>query len=1395
MFKIPSIIVLSICECQKWWRDVENWRPLVCEDARCGWRWGRGARHLKVVRIPRVAVRCYRAYVAPPAPHYIPRPRARAPPTGLPPPRSPPPPSQTIAHLLKQKTCSYGYQELRSRRGRVTVVSRCDMRALCSVRGPLGGETRALAAGARLLSLRMPGQLQPLHFVVEAKARVKELKSLASAHAQLQGMTDTDLFGLAVMQNGEYLFVDLESKLSKYAPKSWRSSHTHGLDANGKPLLELHLVIQFHVESPLLLHDEVGRHLYFLQLRHNIRTRDALPLEVLLLLTGLALQAEYGDAVSYDDRDYFKVEEYAPDSLTGDWVSAAMRASHRENCGLSKSDAQVRFIREVCLLPDTINSHRYRLKQSKVEPEPGTVWLLVTAKGIKILPDNGPLSNFVWSAIGKLSFDRKKFEIRTEEGKITLYSSSEEKCKYLFALCKETHQFSMKIAPKFNEIIRKEEEERKLCYGYSKSLNLQYSQNKSEQRISVISTTSSNTTSGIVSDRVQSEDELEIMIDSPPAPSTESLAFAHLLDCSNSYFIRHIPQDEPLSKSSSLQLQKSKSRSKKTKDDCEHVVKTDIKLCSSDLNHNSTQLEDTTSLPEQNITEKDSPLSNKLKCTGSQCSSSCSTVIMARTGLSTLSRTSNASSLELGYSHTAQNSMLSDNSVAEIDVEYSRDTSSTLYDGIGQAVTVAASSETSGVYTMGSSELTARSKIDTLYEDSRTDYGGSHYDSYKSSQSNDLADFDSVSSILKSKSERTCHSTGTLRLRASLSNIDCVDGASNFTIKNHNDSNDMFRERTNSNVSVVSFHGDGSDPTDNKHNLLTASELTDLIVGRGVYPKSQSVSDTLDSVSDYVRLPLPFSGDSYLPGHEDTAPSDDNYPNNSFFDRPPTPPARIDSHNLLNLSLPNILDVDENIPIRPAMPAFPDKPPPPYEFNHNTSSQLSNPSKAPPAYPGPSSSASLRQAGDKEEVAARLVTSKPMITILKAEAGEVNVSSERTFASPMVVEHRFQKSKRHQASSHRAERSKLAQGINSSLSPSREIPPHGVDSNVLVAMMKLPPPPPPPRRTRLPPPPPVARLPPPPPPHNPIFHQQLYSDVDYVYYPLQDPSVSQQNYLDHKLTESRVSNMHKSGIQYRSTPFLSTSMSATSMYGSIQNLSDTYVQLPGPRTSWYTLTSRTSLSNHSINLDRPIIPTLVREIPSFSRSKSNENILNIKDPPPIKMRRMPPPPPPPYEHKKKLPTHLREIKIPNSATNVNSNASASKVKDANCDLDIKTLREKSKNLDLPLIAALCNDRSLLKQTKAFGVPKLSKQSGSDCESERKCSKSVLNTTDNIDNKNKQDCNVKKTVPGTQKKMLIRNPTDKLPALPGSESHTPRAMSNTYVMHPNVFKVKKQQSSS
>lgn len=53
------------------------------------------------------------------------------------------------------------------------------------------------------------------------------------------------------------------------------------------------------------------------------------------------------------------------------------------------------------------------------------------------------------------------------------------------------------------------------------------------------------------------------------------------------------------------------------------------------------------------------------------------------------------------------------------------------------------------------------------------------------------------------------------------------------------------------------------------------------------------------------------------------------------------------------------------------------------------------------------------------------------------------------------------------------------------------------------------------------------------------------------------------------------------------------------------------------------------------------------------------------------------------------------------STNQDTKVDAAAPEDKNTSLDICSLREKSKNLDLPLISALCNDKSLLKQTNTI----------------------------------------------------------------------------------------------
>jgi hypothetical protein len=196
-----------------------------------------------------------------------------------------------------------------------------------------------------------------------------------------------------------------------------------------------------------------------------------------------------------------------------------------------------------------------------------------------------------------LLLQKKKFEVRAvQDGKAvkrSFYTGSAERSRQLLLLCSSAHQFVMSLGPRLIQLRREQEEgniisketklicwrlkiifwiaerkrlrdcslvPRRITSSDGDLLLLGSKALRSEQRESVISSASSNTTSGIVSDRVLSFDESEgklfflifcsfcnksvsfaiddlereIMINSPPAPiaisSVESLALEHLQD-------------------------------------------------------------------------------------------------------------------------------------------------------------------------------------------------------------------------------------------------------------------------------------------------------------------------------------------------------------------------------------------------------------------------------------------------------------------------------------------------------------------------------------------------------------------------------------------------------------------------------------------------------------------------------------------------------------------------------------------------------------------------------------------------------------------------------------------------------------------------------------------------
>ncbi|KAG5674626.1 hypothetical protein PVAND_004580 [Polypedilum vanderplanki] len=1345
------------------------------------------------------------------------------------------------------------------------------MRAFCTVSAPLevcAPPSRPplplppLPANARFLALKLFGtpQSRTLYFLVEAKSRVREVYAQTCHHFSKQGMLDTELFGLAVLIDGEYLFADPESKLSKYGPKSWRSSHTHGLDANGKPLLEFHFRVQFYIESPLMLRDEITRHHYYLQLKTNAVGRE-IPKDCsdqsLLLLGGLALQADLGDcpddqsttaagssSTATSSTDYFRADDYIPSTLRTTWGISALHSCHRENRGMSRADAETHFIREACGLHEAINAHIFRMKSNKSENGVGSVMLIIYAKGLKIVNETSPPVTFLWPSISKLSFDRKKFELRSGENKITLYSSNDDKNKMLLALCRETHQFSMKIAPRLTEAMKREEEESNCihaCYLYSRALNMQY-KSKNDQRISVISSTSSNTTSGIVSDRVHSEDELEILINTPPiaAPSTESLALAHLLDCP------------------SVSRQTSSVGQVSLKDIGDTFAALSIRS-----NTRSTSSEGTETLKEK-TSEKDCDVSpSSQHNVGSQCSSTCSTVVVVNSQQSQFNgsnrsserrQSSTCSSLELGFSHTAQNSAVSESTNNDNHHYGTTDTQNDDEETISgvYALDNNAPTETSGVYTMNSSEMTGESSEIAESES----HESSHYGSFH--PNSEMGD----------------------KLVVNI-NIDSVDG----DFRQRLDSEvGRFRMRSDSNISAAgSFRGDGSDPTDKKHNPLTAEELTDLIVGRGTYPSRKTVSDTMDSDCDYVTLPIPLEGESYLQGSEDTAPTEDEYEKDLLEVTPPAPPQRIDS-----MSLSNIVEMPQ---------------PPPYNSHHETTGlrgpDISSPELASiplrdsQIYPRKSLrslSTIIPPTTIPEETPARFITTRPHINILKAHT--TLVGEKPSYAAPTVnTINNLSQSPLPTATSlgipyvpyhnlHATHKTHLSHSQSAS----------APRTCVLLPVIK------PRTQSYVPPPMQTHRQPPPPPPTQPqlatvytsqlarsqieLYQQQLYSDVDYVIYPLQDPAVSQQEYLDSKqgsilaaMAQTqpppylayhtvRAHNRSWDGNPaiYRSTPFLSMAISSPSRYASTQNLSDTYVQLPGTYSPLYSPSVASLCSSYEPPPPLPPLrpPRITQKATStlstptklFSRSRSDDNILNSIDDTPQSKRR-PIPIPPAYEKKPirkppmpapiesclelastppSVPAKPSTLKTSSSSSSMKLQSKSStnlttcvdtpkmatstsqstttpakpfdlKLSHVICpesnriiapvslqqQLDISILREKSRNLDLPLISALCNDRSLLKQTKAFVQPKqqrssLQNNSSSTLSSKSKYPVSGLSTTQ-----------LSSTTKSRKTTISHRHPQDKLPPLPVSNNNS--AVKNNYVMDPIPLKQKTNQQNT
>ncbi|KAM9564392.1 FERM domain-containing protein 1 isoform 2-T4 [Guaruba guarouba] len=339
--------------------------------------------------------------------------------------------------------------------------------------------SRVLLAGrmqpeSRSVCVFLPTREQ-LSLVVGVKATGQELFQQV---CDLVKIKEPHFFGLSIVKNNEYVFIDLEQKLSKYFSKEWKKETTKGTEKFSPPFVAFFRV-QYYVENGRVISDKVARQLYYCHLKEQVlMSRCNHKEEIYFLLAAYSLQADLGN---YREKvhtgKYFEPQAYFPQWIIAkrgsDYILKHAPEMHREQQGLSAKEAVLKFIKESCLLED-VPVHFYRLQKDKKEDRP-TVILGLTLRGMHIYQEVNHvrqlLYDFPWSHIGKLAFLGKKFEIQPDglpsARKLVYYTGCPFRSRHLLQLLSNSHRLFLNIQPVLKQIQKLEEAEEKKRYRES----------------------------------------------------------------------------------------------------------------------------------------------------------------------------------------------------------------------------------------------------------------------------------------------------------------------------------------------------------------------------------------------------------------------------------------------------------------------------------------------------------------------------------------------------------------------------------------------------------------------------------------------------------------------------------------------------------------------------------------------------------------------------------------------------------------------------------------------------------------------------------------------------------------------------------------------------------------
>ncbi|XP_070783434.1 FERM domain-containing protein 6-like [Enoplosus armatus] len=291
----------------------------------------------------------------------------------------------------------------------------------------------------RQVCILLPNK-QRLDCAVRVRARGHEV--LNSVLQQL-GVRELQVFGLALFRDNEYLFLDLEQKLSKYFGKRWNRGSLM------VPFM-LFLRVQYYVESGRLIMSSKVQQLYYAELRQKVLHSQSRHQEASFFqLAASALQAEVGD-LHRKHTHYFLPEDYFPSWLIKrrgrDFLLQHCPVLHVELRGVSRSQAILQFIKEASGLQDGPVIF-YRMKQEKKGLR-SSILLGVALKGVHIYQEvEGKqclLYDFSWTDIDRFTFQGSRFDITAVGSlclpKLVYYTPSAFHSKHILRHLSDSHR-------------------------------------------------------------------------------------------------------------------------------------------------------------------------------------------------------------------------------------------------------------------------------------------------------------------------------------------------------------------------------------------------------------------------------------------------------------------------------------------------------------------------------------------------------------------------------------------------------------------------------------------------------------------------------------------------------------------------------------------------------------------------------------------------------------------------------------------------------------------------------------------------------------------------------------------------------------------------------------------